>query len=75
VVLLNAIMHVILKEKLTDKKFIAEWTEGFEVFAKTLDEYTLKRLKKSPGCRASKLSMPHASMARRRDLRYITLWA
>jgi len=36
VVLLNAIMHVILKEKLTDKKFVDEWTEGFEVFAKTL---------------------------------------
>jgi formate dehydrogenase major subunit/formate dehydrogenase alpha subunit len=49
VVLLNAIMHVILKEKLTDKKFIDEWTEGFEVFAKTLDEYTPEKAAKITG--------------------------
>jgi len=38
--LLNAIMHVIVKEGLTDKKFIEERTEGFESFKESLDDYT-----------------------------------
>lgn len=40
VALLNSMMHVIAKEDLIDKKFIETWTEGFESFKETLDEYT-----------------------------------
>lgn len=49
VVLLNAIMHVILKEKLIDRKFINERTEGFETFSKTLSEYTPEKAEKITG--------------------------
>jgi formate dehydrogenase alpha subunit len=38
--LLNAIMHVIVKEGLIDKKFIEERTEGFESLRESLNEYT-----------------------------------
>ncbi len=40
IALLNAIMHVIVKEGLIDKKFIEERTEGFESFKESLSEYT-----------------------------------
>lgn len=40
VALLNSMMHVIVKEDLIDKKFIEIWTEGFESFKETLEEYT-----------------------------------
>lgn len=40
VALLNAIMHVIVKEDFIDRKFIDERTEGFGSFMKSLDEYT-----------------------------------
>ena len=40
IALLNALMHVIVKEGLTDKKFIEERTEGFESFKESLSEYT-----------------------------------
>jgi formate dehydrogenase alpha subunit len=40
IALLNAIMHVILKEGLIDNKFIEERTEGFESFKESLREYT-----------------------------------
>lgn len=40
VALLNAIMHVIVKEDMTDRKFIETRTEGFESFRASLDEYT-----------------------------------
>ena len=40
VALLNGLMHVILKEGLADKTFIAERTEGFEDLAKVLEGYT-----------------------------------
>lgn len=43
IALLNAIMHVIVKEDLIDRKFIAERTEGFDSYVKTLDEYTPER--------------------------------
>ena len=49
VALLNAIMHVILKEKLIDKDFISEWTEGFEDFRKTLDDYSPEKAEKITG--------------------------
>jgi len=40
VVLLNSMMHVILKEGLIDRVFILIRTEGFEEFRKSLEEYT-----------------------------------
>jgi len=38
--LLNAIMHVIIKEDLYDKKFIEERTENFEALKQTVEKYT-----------------------------------
>lgn len=40
VALINAMMRVILKENLADKKFIAERTEGFEELEKAVEAYT-----------------------------------
>jgi formate dehydrogenase alpha subunit len=40
IALLNAIMHVIMKEDLIDKKFIIDRTEGFESFRESLGKYT-----------------------------------
>jgi formate dehydrogenase alpha subunit len=39
VALINGMMHVIIKEGLEDKKFIAERTEGYEELKKTVQEY------------------------------------
>jgi formate dehydrogenase alpha subunit len=49
VALLNGIMHVLLKEKLIDKNFITDRTEGFEAFAKTLQDYTPEKAEKITG--------------------------
>jgi formate dehydrogenase alpha subunit len=49
VVLLNAMMHTLLKEKLLNKDFINEWTEGFDVFRKSLEEFTPQRAEKITG--------------------------
>jgi formate dehydrogenase alpha subunit len=49
VVLLNAIMYVLLKEKLIDRDFIQEWTEGFDAFKKGLEEFTPQRAAKITG--------------------------
>jgi len=49
VLLLNAMMHVLLKEKLIDKDFINEWTEGFDIFKKSLEEFTPQRAEKITG--------------------------
>jgi formate dehydrogenase alpha subunit len=43
IALLNSIMHVIVKEELIDRKFIAERTGGFESFRESLNEYTPER--------------------------------
>lgn len=40
VALLNGMMHVIIKENLADKKFIAERTEDYEDFQETVMRYT-----------------------------------
>jgi formate dehydrogenase alpha subunit len=40
VVLLNSIMHVILKNNLIDRVFILIRTEGFEAFKESLEKYT-----------------------------------
>ena len=49
VALLNGIMHVLLKEKLTDRHFINEWTEGFEEFKKKIEEWTPEKAEKITG--------------------------
>jgi formate dehydrogenase alpha subunit len=50
VMLLNAMMHVILKEDLADKDFIASRTEGFdEEFKNNLKEYTPEAAEKITG--------------------------
>jgi formate dehydrogenase alpha subunit len=40
IALLNGLCHVIIKEELTDKEFIARRTEGFEEMKTTLEKYT-----------------------------------
>ena len=48
--LLNGMMHVILKEGLVKKDFIASMTEGFdEAFTKNLEEYTPEAVSKITG--------------------------
>ena len=49
VALLNGIMHVILKEKLTNKHFINEWTEGFDAFKKGIEDFTPEKAEKITG--------------------------
>ncbi len=49
VALLNAIMHVILKEKLIDRNFIDKHTERFEAFRKSLAGYTPEKAEKITG--------------------------
>lgn len=49
IALLNAIMHVIVKEGLIDKKFIEERTEGFESFKESLSGFTPEAAEKITG--------------------------
>ncbi len=49
VALLNAIMHVLLKEKLIDKQFIADRTEGFDAFKKSIEDITPEKAEKITG--------------------------
>jgi formate dehydrogenase alpha subunit len=50
VVLLNAMMHVILKEDLTEQGFIASKTQGFDAdFRSNLEEYTPEAAEKITG--------------------------
>lgn len=46
VALLNGLANVIIKEKLHDKEFIEERTEGFDSWVKTLKEYTPAHVEK-----------------------------
>ena len=50
VMLLNAMMHVIMKEGLVDKDFIASMTEGYdEAFKKNLEDFTPEAAEKVTG--------------------------
>jgi formate dehydrogenase alpha subunit len=49
IALLNGIMHVILKERMIDKRFIEEWTEGFDSFKKSLEDFTPEKAEKITG--------------------------
>lgn len=47
--LLNAMAHVIINEDLTDKKFVAEHTEGFEAVRDAVQDYTPEEAEKMCG--------------------------
>jgi formate dehydrogenase alpha subunit len=49
VALLNGIMHVLLKEKLIDKDFIKDRTEGFDAFRKSLEDFSPEKVEKITG--------------------------
>ena len=53
--LLNAIMHVIVKEKLYNQKFIGERTTGFEDLCKTVEAYSPERAERLTGVSAEKI--------------------
>jgi anaerobic selenocysteine-containing dehydrogenase len=49
VALLNAMMHVIVKEKRVNRKFINEHTEGYDALTGKLEEFTPERGEKITG--------------------------
>lgn len=49
VALVNGMMHVIIKEGLADKEFIANRTEGYEEFAAVIEKYTPEYASKVTG--------------------------
>lgn len=53
VALLNGMMKVIIDEGLADQQFIAERTEGYEEFQKTIGHYDLDRVSQITGVPAS----------------------
>lgn len=53
--MLNAIMHVIIEENLTDSKFIAERTEGFEAMKAHLQAYSPETMEPICGVPANTL--------------------
>ncbi len=50
-----AMMHVLCKENLADLDFLAKYTEGFDVFQKTLDPYTPEWAEKETGIPAGQI--------------------
>lgn len=49
IALLNGLAHIILKEGLEDKEFIANRTEGFDEWCKTVESYTPARVSEITG--------------------------
>ncbi len=49
IALLNGLAHIILKEGLEDKEFIANRTEGFDEWRKTVESYTPARVSEITG--------------------------
>ncbi|MGI6007641.1 MAG: molybdopterin-dependent oxidoreductase [Ruminococcus sp.] len=47
-----SMMHVLVREKLTDEIFLREKTEGYETFEKSLAEYTPQRAEEITGVKA-----------------------
>lgn len=52
---LNGMMHVIIREGLYDKAFVAERTEDFDALAKTVESYTPERVEEISGIPAAEL--------------------
>ena len=50
-----AMMNVLCREKLADLDFLAKYTEGFDVFQKTLDPYTPEWAEKETGVPAGQI--------------------
>ncbi len=55
IALINAMMHVILKEGLHDDAFIRDKTEGFDAFKESLQQYTPESAEKITGVPAEKI--------------------
>jgi formate dehydrogenase alpha subunit len=53
---INGMMHVIIKEELYDKEFVAERTEGFEELKATVADYTPERVEQISGIPAAELA-------------------
>lgn len=49
IVWINGMMHVIIKEELYDKEFVADRTEGFEELKKVVEKYTPEYVEKITG--------------------------
>src|SRR5512143_4209355 len=49
IALLNGLAHIILKEGLEDKEFIAQRTEGFDEWRKVVETYTPARVSEITG--------------------------
>ncbi|MCP3688683.1 MAG: molybdopterin-dependent oxidoreductase, partial [Gammaproteobacteria bacterium] len=55
VALLNSILHVVIEEGLTDKKFIAERTTGFDAIKANVSEYAPEKMAAITGIAADKV--------------------
>lgn len=55
VALLNGIMHVLLKKKLINEKFIGEHTERFAEFRKTIEDFTPEKAEEITGVPKKKI--------------------
>lgn len=53
VALVNGLMHVIIKEGLHDREFVAARTEGFEALAELVESYTPERVEEISGVPAA----------------------
>ena len=60
VALLNGMMHVLLRENLIDKGFIKDWAEGFDIFKKSLEDFSPERVEKITG--VPKKDLVHAAL-------------
>jgi formate dehydrogenase alpha subunit len=66
IALLNGLMHVVLREGLEDKEFIANRTEGFEDFRAIIERYTPERVSKITGVPAADIERAALMMANNR---------
>jgi anaerobic selenocysteine-containing dehydrogenase len=67
-----SIMNVIVSENLHDKKFIGEWTSGFDEFYKLLKDYTPEKAEKITGVPAGKIREAAVYFATAKPARIIT---
>ncbi|MFQ5954750.1 MAG: formate dehydrogenase subunit alpha [Kiloniellales bacterium] len=67
VAMLNAIMHVIVKEGLYDRQYVAAHTEGFEVLTAHLEDYAPEKMAEICGIDAETLRTVARTYARARS--------